>query len=185
MFLFGRCGVNILLYSDNISLLTAILHSDNFFYLEAAFKDVMATGETALRTHFLHLLSHLLLREGKRTTSDKNASHKLAHLLDADNTREDETERMKDVASIRSETASEETTSFQGNGVDLCRILHGVYADDDKQTKDNYNDERKFCVLAFRNLLCISYKAKETAVEGMSYSMSWKPSWLCKELTEK
>ena len=151
----------VLRYSQcsNISELAEILHL--IFDLVAAFKDVMATGEIALRANFLHLLSHLLLREGRRATSDKNASNKLAHLLDADNTSEDDTERIKDVAGIHSE-------KFQGNGADLCRILYGVYDDNDKETKEGIcNDERKFCVLAFRNLLCISYKAKETAIEGM------------------
>lgn len=139
----------------------------------------MVTGEiTLLRTNFLHLLSHLLLREGKRTTLDKTTSHKLAHLLDAGNTSEDDAERMEDVASIHSERASQETPKFQGNGADLCRVLHGVYADDDKQMKDSCNDERKFCVLTFRNLLCISYKAKETAIEGMCYSVSYKTNLL-------
>ena len=137
------------------------------FYLLAAFKDVMLADATTIRTNFLHLLSHLLLREGKRTTSDKGTTLKLTQLLDTDNTQDRDTVRVDDITSIQDEkSTSEEKLEFSGNGADLCCILYGVY-DIDKHTKEGCSSEEgTFVVLALRHLLCISYKAKETAIEG-------------------
>ena len=137
------------------------------FHLVAAFKDVMLADETTIRTNFLHLLSHLLLREGKRTTSGTGTKLKLTQLLDTDNTQDRDTVRVDDITSIQDEkSTSEDKLEFSGNGADLCCILYGVY-DIDKHTKEDCSiEERTFVVLALRHLLCISYKAKETAIEG-------------------
>ena len=137
------------------------------FYRLAAFKDVMLTDEATIRTNFLHLLSHLLLHEGHRSTSGKGANLKLTHLLDNDNTQNGDTEKIDSAVSIQVEkTTSEVKLEFTGNGTDLGDILHEVY-DNDKPAKDGCStEERKFVVLALRNLLCISYKAKYTVIEG-------------------
>lgn len=125
----------------------------------------MLADETTIRTNFLHLLSHLLLREGKRTTSGKSGNQKLTRFLDTDDTHGRDTETVDDVTSLHNKKSTlEEKLEFKGNGADLCRILYVVY-DSDKQTKEGI-EERKFVVLALRNLLCISYTAKETAIEG-------------------
>ena len=121
----------------------------------------MLTDKTAIRTVFLHLLAHLLLREGKRMVSGNGPTLRLARLLDTDKTKEEGTEILHEATSIRNE---ESALKFEGE--ELYRVLDGVY-DNDKQTKEgSYMEERKFVVLALRNLLCISHKAKETAIKG-------------------
>ena len=120
----------------------------------------MLANEAIIRTNFLHLLSHLLLREGHRATAGKEASQKLAHLLDSDDTHGKDTEGIDSVTSLDEEKKLE----FTGNGTDLADILYGAYDSDTK--KGSCIDEKKFVVLALRNLLCVSYEAKDTVIEG-------------------
>lgn len=135
------------------------------FFPVVAFQQVMLTDELKIRSSFLHLLSHLLFREGKRVVSGNDADLKLTRLLDSDKTQDGGAERADDVTAVPSEN-SEEKNECVVDGAELCRLLLGAYNNGDKQAKEGI-EERKLVVLALRHLLCVSYKAKETAIEGV------------------
>ena len=126
-----------------------------------AFKDVMFSNDVKTRTNFLHLLSHLLLREGRRSTLGKESHNKLAQLLDTSSNLTSDEEKIVPVAQD-----SEKNPKLEGNGAELCDILQKAYDDENGSKDAGCLEERSFLVLAFRNLLCISFQAKDAAVEG-------------------
>lgn len=124
---------------------------------------MQADTTSTIRTHFLHLLSHLLLREGRRAVSRKGGKHNLTCLLDGDSKPANDTDETN---LDGDESKSEEKLEIKANGAELCTILYAQYVNDTQGKQDRCVEERKFAVLALQNLLCISYKAKQNAIEG-------------------
>lgn len=126
-----------------------------FLSLLVAFNDVMLCDTIVVGEQFLRLLSYLFLREGKRILSKSKITHKLTNLLERESSR---TNNDNDL-----QTGDE----FQGNGTDLAVILHKLYENSKVPNKEAFFTRRKLVSESLRHLLCVSFKAKETAIKGM------------------
>ena len=136
----------------------------------------MHTDEAHLRTSFLHLLVHLLLREGKRVMAGRKANQRLADILDKNHEKREENTRKVIQNGVNTGTPQEDRKmtaendkrdEFSGNGSELCSILLLAYDESNLQDKPLHNhDERNYVLSALKNLFCVSRAAKATAVKG-------------------
>ena len=127
-----------------------------------------------LRASFLHLLSHLLLREGKRVTSTvhpsgRTAGQGLASILDR---KENDSEATMNgyitAGSDEAKTTDDELNiHFKGNGSELCAVLLRAHDKNLQDKTEQHIEEKTFVESALKSLFCVSQGAKETAVRGM------------------